>query len=104
VSGDVSASNFSEVTNMMQGSAVTFANVRAGTSIDIRYCTMNNPGKLGLYINGAHAQDVTFPNTMSWSGTYTTLSVSQAVPQGASLKLQYDAGGSGANLDYIQIK
>jgi hypothetical protein len=104
VSDDISASNFAEVTNLRMGSAVTFGNVRAGTAIDIRYCTMNNPGRLGLYVNGTRTAEVTFPSTMSWSGTYTTLTVNQAVPQGASIKLQYDAGGSGANLDYIQIK
>jgi hypothetical protein len=65
---------------------------------------MNNPGRLGLYVNGTKVSEVTFPSTMSWSGTYTTLTVNQAVPQGASLKLQYDAGGSGANLDYIVIR
>jgi hypothetical protein len=104
VSDDISASNFAEVTNLRMGSSVTFANVRAGTAIDVRYCTMNNPGRLGLYINGTRVSEVTFPSTMSWSGTYTTLTIGQAVPQGASIKLQYDAGGSGANLDYIQIK
>jgi hypothetical protein len=103
-SDDVAASNFSEVVNFKMGSSVTFANVVAGTAIDIRYCTMNNPGKLGLYVNGAHAQDVTFPSTGSWSGTYATVTAPVAVPKGASIKLQYDLGGAGANLDYIQIK
>jgi hypothetical protein len=104
VSDDLAASNFAEVTSLRMGSSVTFENVRAGAAIDIRYCTMNNPGRLGLYVNGARVSEVTFPSTMSWSGTYTTLTVNQAVPQGASLKLQYDAGGSGANLDYIQVR
>jgi alpha-L-fucosidase 2 len=103
-SDDVSASNFAEVTGLKAGSSVSFANVVAGAAIDVRYCTMNNPGKLGLYINGVHDRDVTFPNTMSWSATYTTLTVNVAVPKGATIKFQYDTGGSGANLDYIQIR
>jgi hypothetical protein len=103
-SDDVSASNFSEVINFKMGSSATFTNVAAGSAIDIRYCTMNNPGKLGLYVNGAHVQDVSFPSTGSWSGTYGTVTVTTAVPKGASITLQYDTGGAGANLDYIQIK
>lgn len=103
-SDDAAASNGKEVVNFKQGSSLTFANVRAGTSLDIRYCTMNSPGKLGLYVNGAKLQDVTFPSTQSWSGTYATLNVPATIPQGAAIKLQYDAGGSGANIDFIQVK
>jgi hypothetical protein len=103
-SDDIAASNFSEVVNFKMGSSATFTNVVAGSAIDIRYCTMNNPGKLGLYVNGAHSQDVTFPSTGTWSGTYATVTVNVSVPKGASVTLQYDMGGSGANLDYIRIK
>jgi hypothetical protein len=104
VSSDVAASNLAEVIDMKQGSSVAFSNVIAGSAVDIRYCTMNNPGKLTLYVNGANVQTVTFPNTQSWSGTYATVTVMTSIPQGATLKLQYDAGGSGANLDYIQVR
>ncbi len=103
-SDDNAASNLSEVTGETQGSSLSFANVIAGTSVDIRYCTMNNPGKLSLYINGTLSQTVNFPNTMSWSGTYATVTATAAIPKGATLKLQYDAGGSGANIDFIQVK
>ncbi len=104
VSDDSAASNLQEVVNMKQGSSLTFANVLGGTGLDIRYCTMNDPGKLGLYVNGNKAQDIGFPSTQSWSGSYTTLHVVAAIPKGASLKLQYDAGGSGANIDFVQVK
>ena len=103
-SGDNAASGLQEVTNFAQGSSLSFVKVRAGTAIDFRYCTMNNPGKLALYINDVKSQDVTFPSTGSWSGTYATITVNVAVPQGATLKLQYDAGGSGANIDFIQVR
>lgn len=101
---DLGASNLAEVTNMSAGSSVSFSNVIAGDTIDIRYCTFNSPGKLGLYINGTHDQDVIFPSTQSWGGTYATQTVTAKVPQGATIKLQYDNGGSGANLDYIQVR
>jgi hypothetical protein len=103
-SDDAAASNFSEVINLKMGSSLSFANVRAGTAVDIRYCTMNNPGKLGLYVDGARVTDVTFPSTGSWTGTYATVTASATIPRGATVKLQYDAGGSGANIDYIQVK
>jgi len=103
-SDDAAASNGSAVINLKQGSSLSFANVLAGKTIDVRYATMNNPGKLGLYLNGAHDQDITLPNTMSWTGTYATVTVTSAVPKGATIKLQYDAGGAGANIDFIQVK
>lgn len=104
VSTDLGASNLAEVTNMSSGSSVSFPSVIAGDTIDVRYCTFNNPGKLGLYIDGVHDQDITFPSTQSWEGTYATQTVTAKVPQGATIKLQYDNGGSGANLDYIQVR
>jgi alpha-L-fucosidase 2 len=72
--------------------------------MDVRYCTMNNPGRLGLYVNDVKRQDVTFPSTNSWGGTYATKTVDVTVPQGATVKLQYDPGGSGANIDFIQVR
>lgn len=103
-SDDAAASNGSEVINLKQGSSLTFAGSIAGKAIDIHYATMNNPGKLGLYINGTHSQDVSFPSTNSWTGTYGTVTAQVSVPAGATIKLEYDAGGAGANIDFIQVK
>jgi hypothetical protein len=102
-SGDNAASGFTQVTGLSPGASATFSNVKAGTSLDIVYCTMNNPAQLTLYINGTKSQSVSLPTTGTWSTTYATKKVTVAVPQGASLKLQVDAGDSGANLDYIQV-
>jgi hypothetical protein len=103
-SGDNAASGFSEVTGLSAGASVTFASVKAGTSVDVTYCTMNNPAQLSLYVNGTFNQKVVLANTMSWDTTYQTKNVVVAIPQGATLKLQVDAGDSGANLDFIQVK
>lgn len=103
VSSDFAASNVREVTNMAEGSSITFASVVAGEQLAIRYCTFNNPGKLGLYINGTLLQDVVFPPTNSWSGTYATLTINASIPKGASIKLQHNSGHAGVNIDYIQI-
>jgi hypothetical protein len=31
------------------------------------------------------------------------VTVNVAIPKGATIKLQYDAGGAGANIDYVQV-
>ncbi|WP_394840794.1 DUF5010 C-terminal domain-containing protein [Pendulispora brunnea] len=103
-SDDNAASNLQEVINLREGSSLSFSNVIAGGTLDIRYCTRNNPGRLGLYVNGALNQRVDFPSTDTWSGTYATKTVSVNIPKGATLKLQYDSGGAGANIDYIQVR
>ncbi|HXB98069.1 MAG TPA: carbohydrate-binding domain-containing protein, partial [bacterium] len=103
VSGDSAASGGYEVTNIGSGASVSFTNVIAGNQLQIRYCTQSNPGKLDLYINGVLSQAVTFPTTNSWWTTYATVTVSVAIPAGATVKLQYDSGDAGTNLDFIQI-
>ena len=103
VSGDIAASGAAEVSGVSLGSSVTFNNVIGGTQLVIGYCTENNPGKLGLYINGTLNQVVTFPTTNSYSGTYSTVTINVTIPQNATIKLQNDPGDSGTNLDYIEI-
>ncbi len=83
---------------------MTFANVREGTSIDIRYCTQNDPGRLALYVNGNKSNDLVFASTGSWDTTYETLTVAVTVSANSTLELRYEAGGSGANIDFLQIK
>lgn len=64
---------------------------------------MNDPAQLTLYINGAKSQSISFPSTGRWDTTYATQHVAVSIPQGASLKLQVDAGDAGANLDDVQV-
>jgi hypothetical protein len=103
-SQDFAASGRSEVVNLKQGSSITVSNVIAGTSLDIRYCTRNDPGKLALYVNDVHQQDLTFESTGSWDTTYAVFSVNVTIPAGATIKLQYEAGSAGANIDSLQVK
>lgn len=104
VSTDLAASNLREVTHLRLGSSLTLPNVKAGSAIDIRYATFANPGKLSLYINGKHDRDILFPSTQSWERVYGTVTVQTRVPQGATLKLQWDQGGAGTNIDWIQVR
>jgi hypothetical protein len=103
-SADSAASNGYEVTGFSAtGASVTFPSVVAGNQVVIGYCTANNPGKLGLYINGTLNQVVTFPSNGVWSGAYATVTASATIPANASVKLQLDSGDAGTNIDYIQV-
>jgi hypothetical protein len=102
-SDDNAASGLREVTGLSPGASVTFSNVKAGTSLDVQYCTMNSPAQLTLYVNGTKNQSVQFPGTGSWSGTYAKQHIALTIPAGATLKFEVDAGDSGANLDFIQV-
>ncbi|HVJ15132.1 MAG TPA: hypothetical protein VM686_06810, partial [Polyangiaceae bacterium] len=102
-SGDNGASGFQQVTNVVEGASITFPDVIGGTSLEIGYCTMANPGQLSLYVDDVHNQDVVFPTTNSWGGTFGTVTVNVTVPDGATLKLQRDAGDEGTNIDYVQV-
>jgi hypothetical protein len=78
------------------GSSMTFANVRAGTALDIRYCTMNNPGKLGLYVNGraCHGRDVPEHDELERAPTHDVTANARS-RMGASVKLPIRRGRSG---------
>ncbi|MFF2093094.1 carbohydrate-binding domain-containing protein [Paenibacillus sp. NPDC058174] len=86
------------------GDSVSIANVQAGSKLVIGYCTANNPGRLSLYINGVDSGNITFPSTSTWNTTYSTATVTVAIPAGATIKLQLDSGDSGANIDYITVE
>ncbi|NIK67212.1 carbohydrate-binding domain-containing protein [Paenibacillus sp. BK720] len=82
------------------GDALAFFNSKKGTSLQIRYaCSGNN--QLSLYIDGQHVQDVSFPSTGGWTGTYATKTVSVTIPWGATVRLQRDSGDSAVNIDYV---
>jgi hypothetical protein len=103
ISTDNAASGFAQVTGVIEGASLTWSGVRAGASLEIGYCTMSDPGQLSLYVNDVHAQDVVFPSTGSWDTTYDSVTVAQTIPEGATLRLQRDAGDSGTNIDYIKV-
>ena len=86
-------------------SALEFKGLAAATRLTIRYATVNN-GTCSVYINGAHATDITVRSTGAWygNGAYADAVVNMAVPDGATLKLQNDSGDVGVNLDYIMLE
>ncbi|MBW7456402.1 hypothetical protein K0U00_20415, partial [Paenibacillus sepulcri] len=86
------------------GDSVSLSNVATGSRLIIAYCTDNNPGRLSLYINGVDSGNITFPTTHGWNTNYSTVTVTKAIPAGATVKLQLDSGDSGANIDYMIVQ
>jgi len=85
------------------GSAIEFTNVAAASSLTFSTASERTGAKLGLYINGEHVQDVAFPTTGSWTDSFAETTVPVAVPAGATLRIQFDAGDVPANIDYIDL-
>ncbi|HWU60070.1 MAG TPA: glycoside hydrolase family 76 protein [Microbacteriaceae bacterium] len=85
------------------GSAIEFKNVAAASSLTFSTASERTGAKLGLYINGDHVQDVAFPTTGSWTDAFAETTVPVAVPDGATLRIQFDDGDVPANIDYIDL-
>ncbi|HEX2927134.1 MAG TPA: chitobiase/beta-hexosaminidase C-terminal domain-containing protein, partial [Ruminiclostridium sp.] len=85
------------------GSAFELKNCAASTKLIVSYASgLNNP-KLSFYINGVHDQDLTFTNTGGWGGTFAQKTFDVNIPEGATIKFQYDSDDSAANIDYIGL-
>jgi hypothetical protein len=80
------------------GYAVTIPNVAATTQMTVGY--RNGNGTMSLYVNGTHVQDLTLPHVKEWGKAIFT---GLAIPAGATLRLQRDAGDSEPDLDYVIV-
>lgn len=85
------------------GNSVTFKNVSQSKSISIGYSRGNSgPGKMSLYLNNVHSQDISFPETGDWYG-FQTCTLNIDIPAGASIKFQFDNGDAAINIDYVDF-
>ncbi|MGF7030864.1 hypothetical protein J2T17_001770 [Paenibacillus mucilaginosus] len=82
------------------GNGIQFNNVPAATSLTVRYAATNS-GTYSMYVNGVKTKTINFTGNGTWNGAYTSVTVPVNIPAGATLKLQYDAGDTGWNVDYI---
>jgi hypothetical protein len=77
--------------------SVTIPNVAATTQMTISY---RKGGPVSLYVNDAHALDLTLPDQKDWGpAVFTGLDI----PAGATLRLQRDAGDGEPDLDYAIV-
>jgi hypothetical protein len=87
------------------GDNVAFNSFPQTTQITIRYASPNT-GTFGLYVNGTRVASIpitaTGPPPVGWT-IFTETIVNAAIPANATVKLQYDTGDVGINLDYIII-
>ncbi|NJP75187.1 carbohydrate-binding protein, partial [Streptomyces sp. C1-2] len=85
------------------GAGLEFHNVAAATSLTFRTASANKGAKLSLYIDGRFARKVHFPYTGNWNSTFADTTVRVSVPDGATVRLQYDTGDSAANIDHMTV-
>ncbi|MDY7221499.1 SGNH/GDSL hydrolase family protein [Halalkalibacterium halodurans] len=84
----------------VEGNGIEFNNVPAANSLTVRYAAPNS-GKYSMYVNGVKTKTINFTGNGTWNGAYTSVTVPVDIPEGATLKLQHDAGDTGWNVDYI---
>ncbi len=92
---------------MKTGDSATFLNLPKGNGLTIGYTKgASGLGKMSLYINNVHTQDLIFKNTGGWGTTaaeYKTAQVALPIPKGATVKFQIDSDDIAVNLDYIDV-
>ncbi len=86
-----------------EGAAVEFSNCAETQKLAVAYCSGLDDSKLSLYINDVYSQDLNFENTGGWDGAYTEKIFDVSIPEGATIKIQYDDGCGAANIDYIRL-
>jgi hypothetical protein len=96
--GASNGQNVGYMTSVSDG--VEFKNVNASTWLQISYAAAS-AGTFSLYVNGVKNQDVSFPSTGGWN-TVAVVTINAAIPAGATVTLQYDAGDVPINVDYIR--
>jgi hypothetical protein len=84
----------------VSGNALQFSNVPAANSLTVKYAATNS-GTYSLYVNGVKTKTINFTGNGVWKGAYKSVTVPVKIPAGATLKLQYDTGDAGWNVDYI---
>ncbi|MDQ0901109.1 GDSL-type esterase/lipase family protein [Paenibacillus sp. V4I7] len=84
----------------VSGNGLQFNNVPAANSLTVRYAATSS-GTYSMYVNGVKTQTINFTGNGTWNGAYTSVTMPVNIPAGATLKLQYDTGDTGWNVDNI---
>jgi lysophospholipase L1-like esterase len=84
----------------VSGNGLQFNNVPAANSLTVRYAATSS-GTYSMYVNGVKTQTISFAGNGVWNGAYTSVTVPVNIPAGATLKLQYETGDTGWNVDNI---
>ncbi len=106
VSADAFASGGQAVTGLSgPGSFVMFTNNSAAMQFVLRY-TAASLGTVGLYVNSEPRRSLPLAPTgaLSGQGAYRDALVHAAIPAGATVKFQFDAGDVALNVDAILFR
>jgi hypothetical protein len=82
------------------GNGFIFNSVPASSSFTLRYSSIFT-GSSTYYINGVKKGKIKFSSTGAFRGTYSSLTVTDVIPEGAQFKVQFEAGDKAWNVDYI---
>lgn len=83
------------------GAGIEFRNLAAASSLTFRTASARTGAKLSLYVNGVKARDISFPYTGNWNSTFADTTVAVRIPDGATIRIQFDPGDVAANIDYF---
>jgi hypothetical protein len=83
------------------GAGIEFRNLAAANSLTFRTASARTGAKLSLYVNGVKARDISFPYTGNWNATFADTTVAVRIPDGATIRIQFDPGDVAANIDYF---
>lgn len=90
---------------MKTGDSITYSKVPKSKGLVIGYTNGTQKiGKLSLYVNEVHEQDIIFPITGGYGnavGEYREVSLAISIPENATVKLQFDKDDEPVNIDYI---
>jgi Carbohydrate binding domain/Metallo-peptidase family M12B Reprolysin-like len=82
------------------GNGFILNNVPAANSFTIRYSSAYS-GSSSYYVNGVKKGNINFTSTGAFRGSYSSLTVTEAIPAGAQFKIQYEQGNRAWNVDFI---
>jgi len=85
------------------GSSSVITDVPKSRAITIGFTRgESGPGKLSLYLNNIHSQDITFQNTGDGL-SFSTYNLPIVIPAGANIKFQLDEGDIATDIDYVDF-
>lgn len=82
------------------GDSISLESSPGARRILVRYASALE-GILGVYVDGERVYDWEFETTGGWTGSYSIAVLNVAVAPGSTFSLQFDAGDTAANIDYV---
>ncbi len=85
-----------------QNAGFTIENAPKADSLLIRFASQNS-GTISVYVDG-NDYNINFTGNGTWVGNYKNVEAQIDIPQGATVKVQFDNGDAALNVDYLIFK